>query len=820
MSSSNVISASDNQLINSYEAMTSTDPNWQTKLQGIVDPTVMSALQSYAQDTSLLNKDKFGAANTTSTAPVFAGSNNPAYIMAKMSGKSTAGIPQELVEGNVTPAMAAAANSGNYDLYNSLLQGAEKNAPKSYTPLPTASTTPAKASSVKTQLSNVAQSQKAATSGSATAQIDNLFSQYLGRTPAQGGLDYYTNLLNSGTPLSTIQSQIASSPEAQLYKTTGQSLTPAQASAFASYTPQQQQGFIANAQSSTPENYTPPQGLATNPTATPTGFDPGGKSFADLAAAVNNGTFESLAGAQSPAQLLASANYTGAAGNKDYTGSLDLSSGVLGGLAFDGQSIGQLGYSAGGSALGQTLLGSGYTNPGWTINGQPISAAQQNQLYNEIVANHGMGAAEGLALIASAVVGGGLAAQAGAGAGAGAGATAGAGSDLTGELLAGAQAGAAAGGAAGTAGLGEVAAGAAGAGEFAGGGMGLTGAGGIGSASSVAGAGAGAAGYGGVDAGLAAGAGAVGAGESSGLGGTGLESLVTGAGGGIDPIGGIGTGTITPLTTGSIESGGALSAGNILSGAIGDGSLPSSLGGSSLSSLLSGLTSGTGASSLLSTLGPLLSGYLQSSASKDAASVQQNMFNTTQANAAPYIAAGKTAAGQISAGTQPGGQYVVPAYKPFTMADFTQDPGYQFQLQQGQNALTNAASLSGGMNSNNLKGLIGYTQGMANTDYQQALNNYMSQYQQGAATTQQNYGNVANIAQMGANAGQGLGSQAAQVGANIGSNIVGAGAAQSAAVSGAATGYNNSQISAQNQALQQSYLQWLQSQGSGVTVGG
>lgn len=63
----------------------------------------------------------------------------------------------------------------------------------------------------------------------------------------------------------------------------------------------------------------------------------------------------------------------------------------------------------------------------------------------------------------------------------------------------------------------------------------------------------------------------------------------------------------------------------------------------------------------------------------------------------------------------------------FTMDKFHEDPGYQFQLQQGQNALSNASSISGGMNSNNLKGLLGYSQGLANQDYQQAFGNYQTE---------------------------------------------------------------------------------------------
>lgn len=63
----------------------------------------------------------------------------------------------------------------------------------------------------------------------------------------------------------------------------------------------------------------------------------------------------------------------------------------------------------------------------------------------------------------------------------------------------------------------------------------------------------------------------------------------------------------------------------------------------------------------------------------------------------------------------------------FTTDKFQQDPGYQFQLQQGLDALTNKASLAGGMNSNNMKGLIGYAEGLAGTTYNDAFNRYQTE---------------------------------------------------------------------------------------------
>lgn len=161
-------------------------------------------------------------------------------------------------------------------------------------------------------------------------------------------------------------------------------------------------------------------------------------------------------------------------------------------------------------------------------------------------------------------------------------------------------------------------------------------------------------------------------------------------------------------------------------------------------------------------------------ASAAAATAQQKaMFDQTTANVAPWLQAGQTALSELMSPSAPKlsnyttngtvlsaydtspaalGQYAPPtkldgvgdpqalkAYQDyqslnpyqsrgdFTLDKFHEDPGYQFQLQQGQNALTNAASRSGGLNSNNLKGLLGYSQGLANQDYQQAFGNYQTE---------------------------------------------------------------------------------------------
>ena len=63
--------------------------------------------------------------------------------------------------------------------------------------------------------------------------------------------------------------------------------------------------------------------------------------------------------------------------------------------------------------------------------------------------------------------------------------------------------------------------------------------------------------------------------------------------------------------------------------------------------------------------------------------------------------------------------------KDFSMADYTADPGYQFRLDQGQQALERSAAARGLLSSGStLKGIENYAQGAASQEYQNAFNRY------------------------------------------------------------------------------------------------
>lgn len=124
--------------------------------------------------------------------------------------------------------------------------------------------------------------------------------------------------------------------------------------------------------------------------------------------------------------------------------------------------------------------------------------------------------------------------------------------------------------------------------------------------------------------------------------------------------------------------------------------------------------------------------------------------------------------------------------QPFTADTFRQyqDPGYQFQLQQGQQALQNSqAAQNGVLSGAALKDLIGFNQGMASNAYSNAFDRYM-------ASNDATYQRLAGLLGIGENAAAGVGNAGIQTGANIGNTIMGGASAQAAGTIGQANAVN------------------------------
>lgn len=102
----------------------------------------------------------------------------------------------------------------------------------------------------------------------------------------------------------------------------------------------------------------------------------------------------------------------------------------------------------------------------------------------------------------------------------------------------------------------------------------------------------------------------------------------------------------------------------------------------------------------------------------------QQTLAQQQAIQQPYQTAGTQALQTLSAGLAPGGQF----NRPFTMADAQNMPAYQFALEQGQQAISNAAAAGGTqLSSANIESLGKFASGTAAQYEQQAFNQWLQQ---------------------------------------------------------------------------------------------
>ena len=197
---------------------------------------------------------------------------------------------------------------------------------------------------------------------------------------------------------------------------------------------------------------------------------------------------------------------------------------------------------------------------------------------------------------------------------------------------------------------------------------------------------------------------------------------------------------------------------------------------------------------LISAYGANRAASTQAGAQTQAANTQFQMFNTINGQEQPFIQAGSAATNQLNNLLGIGGNKNAPGYgsltSQFTPADFlaNQDPGYQFQLQQGGQAIRNADTPGvGALSGAALKDLMSFNQGLASTSYQNAFNRFQTQ--------QQNiYSRLQGIASLGQNAASNVGNQGTALAGNAGSAQAAAGTSIAAGQVAGANALGNSSV--------------------------
>lgn len=201
---------------------------------------------------------------------------------------------------------------------------------------------------------------------------------------------------------------------------------------------------------------------------------------------------------------------------------------------------------------------------------------------------------------------------------------------------------------------------------------------------------------------------------------------------------------------------------------------------------------GVAAAGVAAAGGSILSGIMGSDATKSAAAQQAaaannatnaelGMYNQTVAREQPFVSAGQNALtslqGLLGLGSSGGPSSPILAMLGIgpggatgggiNPSTFQGSPGYQYQLQQGMNAVTNANAPTG-IGGNALRQLQQTGQGLANQNWSNYLGNASSAWQQ-------LLGQVGGIAGMGQASAGNLATAGTAVGGQIGANSIYAG---------------------------------------------
>lgn len=107
----------------------------------------------------------------------------------------------------------------------------------------------------------------------------------------------------------------------------------------------------------------------------------------------------------------------------------------------------------------------------------------------------------------------------------------------------------------------------------------------------------------------------------------------------------------------------------------------------------------------------------ETNAANQANATQTSQFNQTRADQQPFINSGIGALNQLN-------QQMPDLTRSFSMADFRADPGYQFAMDQGNSAIQRSSAARGTLGGDTLKSMQGFSQGLADQQYQTARTNF------------------------------------------------------------------------------------------------
>jgi hypothetical protein len=215
------------------------------------------------------------------------------------------------------------------------------------------------------------------------------------------------------------------------------------------------------------------------------------------------------------------------------------------------------------------------------------------------------------------------------------------------------------------------------------------------------------------------------------------------------------------------------------------------------------LPAAVAASSLLGSNAASSAASTQAAAADRAAQLQNDQYNQTRADQAPWREAGVTALNKLLPLSMD--------YQPFDYNAMTADPGYKFRLSEGQRAMGHQAGARGGLVSGtSLKAMQEYSQNLASNEYSNAFNRYQAERQARLGPLQ----TLSGIGQSSANLTGQLGAQNA---ATVGNLMTSGAAANAAGQVGSANAITGGVNQYMNYNSNNNLLAALRNQGGGMT---
>lgn len=203
------------------------------------------------------------------------------------------------------------------------------------------------------------------------------------------------------------------------------------------------------------------------------------------------------------------------------------------------------------------------------------------------------------------------------------------------------------------------------------------------------------------------------------------------------------------------------------------------------------------ASSAIGASGAKSAASTQADAARDAAQLQQQQYDQTREDLAPYRDLGSSYIPQLQ--TALSNPLLSSAFTAPTAEEVQATPGYQFTLANGMKAVQNAASARGlGSSGAALKGASTYAEGLADSNYNSAFTRALQAYTTNYGTASDNVNRLLGVVGNGQNAAAQTGALGTQATNSIAGTLTSGAAASAAGQVGAANAITGGISSAVN----------------------